>query len=218
MAEEFVLYHKFTDTAVAEDIAAELKEHGIDCHLQNNLHSYLTVVGAASIDFAIGLNLRPQDFPRADAILDYYCLQAVREIDKGYYLFEFTDAELREIINNPYDWGQFDYQLAKHILKEKGEEVSDTHVQQMKQKKISDLSQQEKVNPIKLVAGYILALIIPVAAIVIGITILYNRTVLPNGEKFYIHSKKERMHGKRMITISMVWMVIIFLWNFYKAD
>jgi len=218
MPEEFVLYQKFTDTTIAEEIAAVLKDNGIEGHLQNNLHAYVNIVGYNPIDFAIGLNLKPADFPAADKILETYYAQLIEKADKDYYLFDFTNEELHDIIANPYDWGQFDYQLAKHILKAKGEDISDAHVQEMKKAKIDALSEKKKLSQVKLISGYILSILVPVAAIIIGITIIYNRTVLPNGQKFYIHTEKERAHGKRMIVISLVWMFIALVINSYRAD
>ena len=218
MPEEFVLYQKFTDTSIAEEIAAVLKKNGIDGHLQNNLHSYVNIVGYTPVDFAIGLNLKPADFPRADMILEDYYSTLIEKVDADYYLFDFTDEELRDIIANPYDWGQFDYQLAKNILKEKGEDVTDAHVQEMKKAKITALSQKKKVNPIKLISGYVLSILAPFVAIIIGMTIIYNRNVLPNGQKFYIHSEKERGHGRKIVIISLVWMLIVLFVNFYRSD
>ena len=72
------------------------------------------------------------------------------------------------------------------------------HLTLLKNAKIDALSQKKKVNSIKLIAGYILSILVPVAAIIIGMTIVYNRNVLPNGQKFYIHTEKERDHGRKM--------------------
>ena len=218
MSEEYSLYQKFTDIDIAEEIAKELKYNGIEYSLVNNLHSYVNIVGYNPIDFPIALNLKSGDFPKADLVLDKFYKKEIENIDKDYYLFEFSDQELHEIILNPYDWGHFDYQLAKHILQEKGEEISDSDIQKLKDDRVNELSTHEKVSTAKLVCGYILSILMPIAAIIIGITIVYNRKLLPNGQKFYIHSKAERNHGTYILVISIAWSLIVVFATSYQRN
>jgi ABC-type transport system substrate-binding protein len=217
MPEEYNLYQKFTDIAAAEEMARLLKDNGIDYHLQDNLHSYVSVVGYNPVDFAVSLNLKADDFAKADKVLDTYYGDAIKNTDKDYYLFEFTNSELHEIISNPYEWGHFDYQLAKQILKEKGQVVSDKDIRFLKDAKIKELSKLEKVSLGKLVAGYILSVLFPFGGIFIGITIVYNRNTLPNGQKFYVHTADERRHGQIIISISIIWVCVILFTSWLKS-
>src|SRR5882762_8223486 len=117
---EYASYRQFTDRESAEEITALLTENNIEYRLQDNLHYYVKAIAAHQIDFAVILNIKTDDFPKADKILEVYYSKEIDDVDKSYYLFDFTDEELKEIISNPYDWGNSDFQLAKKILKEKG--------------------------------------------------------------------------------------------------
>ncbi|MBL0358811.1 MAG: hypothetical protein IPP72_18960 [Chitinophagaceae bacterium] len=184
MANDYLLYQKFTDTESAEAFVAVLNKNGIECHLQDNNHAYVKVYGYSSIDIAVGVNI--------------------------------TDRELKEIISNPYEWGHLDYQLAKHLLNERGWEISEAAIKAIKNEKISELSQNEKASRVKIIAGYILALLFPVIAILIGVTIQYNRKILPTGEKFYIHTAADRKHGRLIILISITWICLLFIYFFFE--
>lgn len=210
MTEEYVIYQKFTDLQTAEAIALELTNNGIQNKLVNNVHAYVNFIGYNPIDFAVAINIMPQDIPAADKILETYYRPIVDDIDPDYYLFNFSIAELKEIIAKPYEWGLLDYQLARKILAEKGEDISDSTVQQIKKTTIDELSVKEKVSAAKIFTGYILAIFFPFFSILIGLGIINNRKILPTGEKFYIHPEDDRKHGKRMIIISVGWICIAF--------
>jgi hypothetical protein len=211
MANDFILFQKFTDIETAEEFTTELQENGIAYKIVDQRdNTNVKVVGYNPIEVAIAVNIRQEDFPKADQILEEYYNGQLKHIDRSYYLFESTDEELKEIIANPFDWGRLDYQLAKSILKERGTDVSEAEIQTIKDNKLTELSQKKKAGNFKIAIGYILAFILPLIGILIGITIKYNRKVLPTGERFYIHSDNERKHGHRIIVIGLI-MTILFV-------
>lgn len=216
MANDFILYQKFTDIESAQEFAGELKGCGIDYHLEDNNQYFVKVYGYNQIDIAVGVSIKEQDFPKADLALENYYDEQIKEIDKSYYLFEFTDKELIEIILNPYEWGRLDYRLAVHILKERGVEISDAEIAAIKIKKINELSQNEQESNLKIALGYVLALVFPLAGIFIGLTIKYNRKILPTGEKFYINTTKDRKHAQRIISIGFTALCLYFIYFLYR--
>jgi len=218
MTNDYILYQKFTDVESAEEFANELRKNGIEYLLENNNHSYQKVFGYNQIDIAIGVNIRQSDFEKANIVLEKYYAAQIHNIDRSYYLFEFTDEELKNIISNPYDWGRLDYQLAKHILKERGSEITVAEIEAIKTKKIAELSQKKKAGNFKIIIGYILAFIIPILPILIGISITHNRKILPNGERFYVNTDQDRKHGQRIIMISIAWLCLFFILLFYSRS
>ncbi len=209
MSSEFIAYRKFTDIESAEEICDKLREKEIECSLQDNLHQYVKVIGYNEIDLGITLNIKSEDFPKADEILETYYSTEIENVDKSYHLFEFTDEELKDILAHPYEWGAFDFQLARKLLKEKGIEYSDDYINQRKLEKITDLSQVKKVPTYKIVTGYILSILLPPVGLITGLLIINNRNLLPNGQKFYIHPPSDRNHGQIMIAISIIWAAIV---------
>ena len=120
------------------------------------------------------------------------------------------------IIFNPYEWGRLDYLLAQHILNERGIDISDTAVQDIKNEKIAEMSQKILVSRTRIIVGYVLAFLFPMAAVIIGFTIKHNRIILPNGKKFYIHPETQRKHGANIINISIAMFSFCFLIFLYQ--
>jgi len=206
MDSEFIAYKKLTDLQSAEEISNELTKNGIECHLQDDMQSYVKVVGYNQINPGVTINIKSQDFSKADKILDAYFSAEISDVDKDYYLFQFSDEELKEIIANPQEWGIFDFQLAKKLLETKGVTYSEEYFDSQKQTIIKTLSKIKKISLYKLVLGYLLAFLFPPAGMLNGFLILNNRNILPDGKKFYLYSEKDRMHGKVILTLSIIWL------------
>lgn len=215
---DFISYKKFADIASAEEFGEELSKNGIEYLLEDNNHSYLKIYGYTQIDIAYGINIKGVDFPKADKIIERYYANQVENIDESYYIFELTDNELREIISKPYEWGPLDYQIAKYVLNKRGLKVDDEEIDSMKTENINELSHEQKASNFKILCGYLLAFTFPIASILIGITIKYNRKILPTGEFFYINTKQDRKHGQIIILISIVCLCLFFLYFFYSKN
>ncbi len=211
--EEFIAYKKFTDTDSAEEVCELLRDKGIEYKLVDSSHAYVKVVGYSQIDPGIIINIQSIDFEEADKILDAYYLSQIQSVDKTHYIFDFSDDELKEIIKNPYDWGSLDFHLAKKILSDKGFEYSQSYIEDRKAEKVNELSQVKTVSIYKMFLGYIFAIILPVVSLLIGLLIVNTRNVLPNGQKLYAYAEKDRLHGKIMITISIIWMTIFIIFR-----
>jgi hypothetical protein len=218
MKNNFVIYQKFPDIHSASEFAAELRENDIEYQLEDNNQAYVKVVGYQSIDLAIGLSIKESDFSRADKILDTYYNKQMDVIDSSYYLFDYSNEELQDILSNPFDWGKLDYQLCKHILKQRGVNINDTDLENIKENKIKAMSQKEKARPMKIIAGYILACSFPVLAIIIAISIKYNRKILPTGATFYINTDGDRKHAQRILLLCILWFILFFISLFYAKS
>lgn len=211
MTTDYILYQKFTDVESAEDFAAELAANGIAYKLEDNNHAYVKLVGYNTIDIAIGLNIQAKDFTKADAILEQYYDKQVSNIDSSYHLLSYSDTELQDIITHPYDWGKFDYQLAKHILNQRGVEISNATIHTIKAEQVQAQSVKQKANVFKIICGYILAILFPIAAYFVAVSITHNRKILPNGEKFYINTDSDRKHGEIIMVIATFTLIVFFI-------
>ena len=136
MASDFVAYKKFTDLDSAQEIIDLLKLNNITCHLLDETFANVKIVGYSPIDFGITLNIKPDDFKRANQVLEQYYLAEIEKADPNYHLFDFTDGELKEIVSNPYDWGEFDFHLAKKILRTRGIEINEGAIENQKKQKL----------------------------------------------------------------------------------
>lgn len=233
MSNDFILFQQFTDIEAAEDFAAELRNNNIEYHLVDHDNDInVKVYNYNTIQIPIGVNIRQQDFAKADEVLTRYYEAQINNIDRSYYLFSATDQELKVILNNPFDWGRLDYLLAAHILQERGIAVTHEAMQQAKEEKLKELTQKEPASEWVIAAGYTLAVlvpfiaiyfnkpglgfILPVAPLMAGLSIYYNRKILPNGERFYVHPEKDRKHAKNIILLNLIITVLYLVYCFYQ--
>jgi hypothetical protein len=140
------------------------------------------------------------------------------EVDKDYYLFSFSDAELAEIISRPDEWGHLDYQLAQKILKERGKGIDDSEIELLKFRRFNELAEPESTNDIWIVLGYVASLTGGIFGILggfIGIlagwSLAYWKKTLPDGQKVYVYNDQARRHGKVMIILSVVTSILLFI-------
>lgn len=211
MNNDFVLYQKFADLESAESFAEELRRNDIVCHLENNNHSYVKVVGYNAVDVEIGVNIKQADFLKADEVLENLYKLQIGEIDTDYYLFEFTTDELLEIINNPFEWGKFDYQLAKKILRERDVQISDDDLLKIKGDRMSELRESKGIPKLRLFCYYVLCFIMPPYAMINGFIIMNSGTILPSGEKVYYRPESDRKHGKTIVWLSVIFLVSLII-------
>jgi hypothetical protein len=105
-------FQQFNDIALARVISELLAEAGIEYEIESqNPHLDPLIIGN-SPDSSIDLKIPAQDFIRARAVLEAYYEGQLQDVDPDYYLFDFTDQELLEILARPDEWGPFDYVLA----------------------------------------------------------------------------------------------------------
>ena len=48
----------------------------------------------------------------------------IEVIDDDYYLLSFSDDELIDVVSKSDEWNKFDVSLAKKLLKERGNEIT----------------------------------------------------------------------------------------------
>jgi hypothetical protein len=90
---------------------------------------------------------RAADLDEAHKALEEYYRHQLQDVDPGYYLFSFSDVELLEIVAKPDEWGHFDYVLARALLADRGLEIPDETVEQMKQQRLRQLAKESVMDP-----------------------------------------------------------------------
>jgi hypothetical protein len=166
-------------------------------------------------DFRIMLS--PDDFTKADKILGDYYENLLNNVSKEYYLFSFSNTELIEIVRKPDEWGDLDYQLAQNILKDRGSEITEAELKDLKEIRIEALSSPPKSQIELVVLGYALILFggfaffyglkfwpfgFPLATI-FGALLSQTKKTLPTGEIIYFFNLNDKKHGNIIFNIGL---------------
>jgi hypothetical protein len=221
MPDEFLTFQKFTESGIASEIAELLKANNIDYQVLDTNKIFDPSFANNSFDPDIILKIKPADFIKANAVLDDYYKPLVNNIDKDYYLFEFTDEELLDIISMSDQWGHFDYQLAQKILKDRGKEVNPERTNQLREQRTKDLSKPEAAHWRLVYLGYFFAVVSiysvfsVLPAYILGWLLAFFKKTLPDGTRVFVYRKEERNHGKIMLLMAAI-VLIVWLFRWFK--
>jgi len=217
MNKELLTFKTFIDPDIAKDIAEKLENANIQYVLEDDTKFFNPTFTRDPIQNEIRLKIYSTDFLEATAILEEYYKAQLDSIDRSYYLFDFTNTELQEILEKPDEWGELDNQLAQKILKERGNEISENEVSILKSKRIEELSKQKTIPAFGIyiaylfsITGCLLGLKSCVFGIIIGLFLSTIKTTLPNGQSFFTYVDKQRKHGKAIVAIGLISLCVYF--------
>lgn len=205
---EFVTYEKFATIAELKEFVELLQSNEIPYELEDDVQVFDVSFANIQHHRDYRIKLYPEDFERVNELRNTIAIAELDEIDPDYYLFDFTDEELIDLISKQDEWSPFDFQLAQKILKDRGREISPQKIDELRDGRIKELAEVEKHDTGWIVAGYIFAILGGLIGLVIGWYIVSSKKTLPNGERIYTYSESDRRHGKIILIIGIPVLVI----------
>lgn len=215
MQESFLTYRKYYDLQVIRSIAGLLAENGIPYEIEDNSPTFNPNFAFDALAQEYRIKLRAEDFERADEVLKDTAKDRLEELPENYYLYDFKEEELMDILVKPDEWGKLDYMLAQKILNERGIEVNDKFLALLRRQRIQELSKPEHISNTWIIAAYIFAVLGGLIGILMGTGIALHQKTLPNGDRVYAYSPESRRHGWNIIFIGLLFLVlslVIRLW------
>ncbi len=196
----FVVYKKFVDEEPAVALIEELKASSIDAELTHDRESLDSALGGQKIfNREFFVKVRREDIDRADMLLEEQTKNLVSSVESDHYLFNFSNDELLEILDKPDEWNEFDVQLVKKILQDRGIAISNDHIAAKKKLRLGILAQPIESKPFWIYVGYFAALGGGPIGVIMGWHISTHKKPLPNGQMTYAFSPGDRLHGRIML-------------------
>ena len=208
---EFVLFQSFFTEDEAAYTIQQFRENGIDYRLDRSKELLDRAFIGENLEKKFFLKIKSSDFTKANQVLDARILQNITALEKDYYLFSFTNEELIEILRKPDEWSRQDFLIARKILDERGEHISDDVINNLKSKRINELGREESEPILSIMAGYILALLVGIVGLFFGLAFLTAKKNIPNGKKVFTYSKSTRKHGRNIVILSAVSLFILLM-------
>lgn len=210
--EPYITFQKFNNPDEASEFETLFKKNNIEYELESSNANFIPTLNHNEFLKEYFIKIRKQDFKKADDLLLQITLQEIENVDYDYYLFDFTNEELLEVIEKRDEWSRFDFLLAQKILKDRGNEIKPEAIELLKEERIDDLSKAEESPKVWIYIGYILAFIIPPIGIFIGWHLFKHKKTLPNGDSVYAYSESNRKHGLIILSIgtfvfSVIWII-----------
>lgn len=216
MTEQYSIFRTFSNFALATELRNTLENNNIETIIDDNSSPVdVTFSVGASAQDKIEIRIKESDFEKAESILEIAAEEKLNDIDPNYYLFEFTNEELYDILLKSDEWNKFDYTLAQKILKERGKNIDKALIDTLKKQRLEELAKPEENQKPWIIGGYLFALLGGFLGIIIGYFLWTSKKTLPNGQKVFSYSAKDRKQGKIIFYISVIVFPCILLFRVF---
>jgi len=205
---EFITYEKFATVPELKELVELLEANNIPYELEDDVQIFDVSFANIQHHRDYRIKLLQSDFDKATELRNAIVLSELDEIDPGYYLFDFTDEELIDLIAKQDEWSPFDFQLAQKILKDRGNEISTQKINELKEERIEELAKPEKHHGFRIGLGYVFASLGGLIGIIIGYHLISSKKTLPTGQRIYTYSESDRKQGRRILIIGIPIFVI----------
>ena len=213
MQDQYSIFRKFRSIEEAMDIKALLASNDINCIIDDNVPTVDITFAGSTLNNQVEIRIKQNDFDNAESVLEQYSKTLISDVDKDYYLFEFTNDELYEVLLKSDEWSSFDYTLAQHILSERGKPIDKDLLSSLKKQRLAHLAKPEGNQKPWIIGGYFFSIIGGFIGLIIGYFLWTAKKTLPNGQKVYSYSAKDRTHGKYIFYIGLIFFPLILLWR-----
>jgi hypothetical protein len=204
MREEYLRFKLFQDRQTAEDFAEVLKQNNIDYKIDEDSLMFDASFANHPLarDYVIAVN--QTDFKKASSAYDEYFAKQLNDVPADYYLLQFSDDELLDILAKPDEWGAFDYQLSTALLKKRGIDINREKTDRLKADRYYELARPEGEDAKNIVGYYIVSIFFFPVGWIIGWIWGDSKKQLPDGYRVYAYNEKVRLHGRTILLISIV--------------
>lgn len=234
MTNEVIAFQEFPDEISAQEFASKLAAANIDYKIAKIPPLLDRIyIGHSSMSSTV-VKIREADFVRAREVMTAYYEDLVKDIERDYYLFDFSTQELKDIVSKPDEWGPFDYQLAKKILAERNETVNTDSIPEILRERKAKLSEPDSADTGLYIAAWFFIvwgilsifynridlmpymMLVSFMSFVIGIRIYQGKKTLPDGERVWTFKESDRKHGMIIMYLGLaVFLVKMIYYMFY---
>ncbi|SFM80333.1 hypothetical protein SAMN05428949_0850 [Chitinophaga sp. YR627] len=196
---QYLTFRKLESEEEAQAIRQLLTAHDIPSELEINKALLDTTFIGQQFDPPYRVKIPADMFTKAEALVRNSVAINLEGVEPDYYLLSFTREELLEVVEKKDEWGNYDYALALHLLKDKGVVLTENDLQQIDKRRVSILSKPEEGNRFWIFIGYFSAAFGGALGMFIGVFMLRTQKTLPDGTRVYAFGEGARKHGKYIL-------------------
>ena len=202
MNSDYKQFQVFNNIETLNTFTNLLSDNKIDFEVENNSKIFDPSFANNDFEKEYIVKIHPNDFEKVYDLEEEIIKNEIQNTPEDYYLFDYNNSELLDIVNKRDEWNAFDYYLAKKILNDRGNLITEEKIIEIKKERIEELRKPTEIKSIWIILLYIitilgifLPLFISLSSIIYGYFIKNMKKTLPNGESVYQFSEKDRKHG-----------------------
>ncbi len=206
-AQEWAIFERFKSKELLEEYQKMLDKAQIPYQIGSN---QLVLPEEIQQDIYYSLSLRSSDFEVLYRLQKEEALKQGVYKSKDYYLNNFSNEELYAVLEDQQSWHQTDILAAQYILSQRGISLSDEDLELFRLQQLIEQRRPKTASKKELTRAYFFALLGGFLGIFFGLHFVYDKTTLPNGRKVYSFSERTRIEGRRILTLSLFVLILLF--------
>ena len=146
MENTYEFYRDYHNLEEAKSFVSLLKENNILYSLEQagNL-DVSEIVGHGLVPKAV-LKIRPEDFKKVNELLSAEIQNSANDDFSDHYLGQLEIEELKDIFRKPEEWTVEDAAVAQIILKNRGVDISEQEIKELREERLAIIRQGEKAS------------------------------------------------------------------------
>ncbi len=189
-------FASFRDEAMAEPLLMLLEEQAVAYEVEQTPPPLDQTFLGAGARTEIAINISPSDFAYVRSLMAKEAPGMLARLPEDYYLFDFSNTELREILSQPDAWNPIDLVLARQLLARRGQPVNEAELTEMQQKRQAQLQAPVPGNPRLLLMGLGLILLGGLPGIVLGLYFATATRTDLKGQRWPVFDPRTRRQGR----------------------
>ena len=196
---KFLTFRKLESLEEAQAMQQLLTSHNIANELEEERALLDSPIIGQQFEFPYRVKIPADAFNMAETLIRESIDLNLHGIEKDYYLFSFSNEELMDVLKKKDEWGNYDYALARHLLSERGIEITQADLQEFDKQRIKALAEPEGADNLWTLIGYLSVVLGGLMALFFGILMLKTKKTLPDGSQVYTFGELARKHGKYIL-------------------
>ncbi|GAB5418968.1 MAG: hypothetical protein Crog4KO_00510 [Crocinitomicaceae bacterium] len=207
----------FATNGEAHEIQKLLEKEGIPSKVSEARSGLAPIFVGNELNNKFELLIDQNDADRANELFMEWAKSTLDTIPEDYYLYDFSDDELKKVLAEVSEWSELDVLLAKKILLDRKVEIDETQIKQNQEERIEELQKPESGQEVWIVLGYILSLLGGLFGAILGYALWQAKKRLPDGSKVFAYDSSARTHGQIIFFISIAVLLSVLILRFLGA-
>ena len=170
MNSDYKQFQVFNNIETLNTFTNLLSDNKIDFEVENNSKIFDPSFANNDFEKEYIVKIHPNDFEKVYDLEEEIIKNEIQNTPEDYYLFDYNNSELLDIINKRDEWNAFDYYLAKKILNDRGNLITEEKIIEIKKERIEELKKTTEIKSIWIILLYIITILGIFLPLFIGIS------------------------------------------------
>jgi hypothetical protein len=216
MSEDNFVIQKFSNKQAANHLLNTLNEKDLKCRMIRQEAEFPAPLSSYTSIKYFTIVANEHDSTSIKKTINDMPKPKLSETPRDHYLLIFSNEELFNVLKTPDLWINFDYELAKQILSNRGVEIFEKQLEEYKITRNILLSNPEKIKKWYIYGTYLLAITYPLTIFCIEKSIINFKKITPEGNLIYAYEREDRKNGRIARNFSIVYWAIFLLTLIFK--